>query len=127
MILTMGERMKISRLRGMNWNWRAIANEFQVSVDTIRSAVDPEWGHRRAEQIKRARERGSKAPEKLNFNTARQYNDAADINRRHVPPEVLEERERAIEASYTQPLGASVFGDPVFHRSALGRRQCSTK
>jgi len=41
-------------------------------------------------------------------------------NNKFVPPAVLEERERRVMA--TRTITETLFGDPVFHRSALGKK-----
>ena len=119
------ERAKLMRMDYASWN--AIAKTLDVSEYCIRCAVDAAYrAYRR--QIEISRRKSERTP-KIERNRIRpKINHAVQHAVRSTthlaPPEVLEERELALEQRLEpRSITAQLLGDPLPCRSALNHRK----
>jgi len=97
------------------WTWKALARLFNVDAETVRRALEPGYGEKRAVQLKRARDRrGGKEVRPSYSNVVR-----AQFGR--VSEEEFRRAARLIPKD-TRDLTGVLMGDPLPGRRALDQR-----
>ena len=127
MSLTIGEKLKIARLRQAGWGWRELTHMFHASVETLRQAADPTWTQKdydrvwRAKQVRQKRNLAPSTKAEIIARRAISPHDRRTVIDRYVPPDVLADRDRSM-MDMRRDTTAMLCGDPLPGRSALDKR-----